>query len=245
MRTAALLLLLLPVSLQAQTRDEALHQSFQRAQGARFTVLFEGAQDELLATRAIDVLEEAYERIGIALGAFPQRTITVILYTQQQFQDITRAPAWAAAAYDGRIRVPVRGALERPEELRRVLFHELAHAMIESIAPHGVPAWLAEGLAATFEPEGVARAQGDLDQAGRRLSFQRLSSSFRNLSADDARLAYAQSAVAAGILFDTAGGPTVAAILRDLAAGQSFETAYERRLSLPFEAFLESLDPER
>src|SRR5688572_1928485 len=187
MRIAALLLLLLPVALQGQARDEALHQTFQRAQGARFTVLFEGAQDERLATRALDVLEEAYERIGIALGAFPQRTITVILYTQQQFQDITRAPAWAAGAYDGRIRIPVRGALDRPEELRRVLFHELAHAMVESIAPHGVPAWLAEGLAATFEPDGTLRAQADLERAGRRLSFRRLTRSFRDLSADDAR----------------------------------------------------------
>ena len=239
-------LLVLAVSLpaSAQTREEALHRTFQQAQGARFIVLFEGSQDEQLATRAVTMLEEAYERIGTLFGIFPQRTITAILYTEQQFQDITRAPAWAAAAYDGRIRVPVRGALEHPEELSRVLCHELAHAMIESIAPRGVPFWLAEGLAVMLEPDGGARTQAELARTPERLPFDRLARNFRQLSPAEARIAYAQSAAIARTLFDQAGAPTVVAILRDLAAGRAFDAAYEQRLSLPFEAFLASLAPE-
>ena len=240
-----LLALLVSLPASAQSRDEALHRTFLQAQGARFTVLFEGPQDEQLATRAISVLEEAYEHIGTTLGVFPQRTITVILYTQQQFQDITRAPAWAAAAYDGRIRLPVRGALERPEELQRVLCHELAHAMIEAIAPRGVPFWLGEGLAAMFEPDASVRTDAELARSPQRLPFHRLAHSFRDLSPEEARLAYAQSAAIVRTLIDEAGAPTVVAILRDLAAGRSFESAYEQRLSLPFEAFLGGLHPDQ
>ena len=68
------------------------------------------------------------------------------------------APVWAAAVFDGRIRVPIRGALAHPEELDRVLSHELAHAFVHSIAPRGVPVWLNEGIAMFFEPGGGVRA---------------------------------------------------------------------------------------
>ena len=86
--------------------------SFQ-SQSAHFTVLFEGPADEQLARRAVDVLEDAYWRVGTALYTFPDHVITVVLYTEEQFRDTTRSPAWAAGAYDGRIRIPMRGALDR------------------------------------------------------------------------------------------------------------------------------------
>ena len=240
-----LLALVFALPAAAQDREEAFHRNFFESQGSHFTVLFEGPQDHALATRTIEVLEEAYFRIGTALATFPERNITVILYTQQQFRDITRAPAWAAAAYDGRIRVPIRGALARPEELTRVLSHELAHAMIQSIAPRHVPTWLNEGLAALFEPHGAAQADAELAAATGRLPFARLSRSFHTLSGDEARLAYAQSTRIARQLFDEGGGHTVVAILQDLAAGRSFKDAYEQRLFLPYEGFLAGVESGR
>jgi hypothetical protein len=243
-RFLVLLVFLWPAAAHAQARqDDALHRTFQQAQGGRFTILFSGPEDSALADRAIDVLNTAYERIATALGTFPQRTITVVLYSQQQFQDVTRAPAWAAAAYDGSIRVPVRGALERPDELERVLSHELAHAVIQSIAPRGVPLWLGEGLAVTLEPQGTARLEAELARSARRLTFDRLSRRFDDLNTEDARIAYAQSAVMARTLFEQAGGPAVVMILRDLAAGGTFEAAYRERVALPFAHFTDSLGP--
>ena len=47
------------------------------------------------------------------LGVYPPRAETpVVLYSREQFSDITRLAAWSAAAYDGRIRVPLGDALE-------------------------------------------------------------------------------------------------------------------------------------
>jgi hypothetical protein len=222
--------------------DAAVHRDFFQSQGSHFTVLFEGPLEHDLALRALEVLEAAYFRIGSVFLTFPEEPITVILYTQQQFRDITRAPDWAAASYDGRIRVPLRGALAQPEELERVLAHELTHAMVRSIAPRGIPTWLAEGLAVMFEPGGVGRARATLEGETRRLPFERLAGSFSALSADDARLAYAQSAIAAQKLFDEGGGYVVAAVLRDLAAGTPFRAAFEQRLFLPFESFEAALE---
>ena len=61
--------------------------------------------------------------------------MTAILYTQQQFRDITKSPSWAAAAYDGRIRIPVLGALKNPAELDRIVTHEYVHAVVHQMFP--------------------------------------------------------------------------------------------------------------
>ena len=241
----ALLALACVASLGAQQSRDDLHKNFFQTQGSRFIVRFEGGEDFILANRAIDMLDQAYERIGAALVYYPQESITIILYTQQQFQDVTRAPAWAAGAFDGKIRIPIRGALAKPEELQRVLSHELAHAIVHTIAPKHVPFWLNEGLAVTLEPEGSAGADVELARSRIRIPFSRLADSFRGLTADEARIAYAQSAVVARRLLEDVGGPTMVTILRDLAAGQSFKSAYEGRVFLSYEAFLSTVDASR
>src|SRR5262249_36057428 len=162
-----------------------------------------GLADEPLASKAVELLENAYWRVGSALSTFPEGTITVVLYTEQQFRDVTRSPDWAAASFDGRIRVPVRGALHQVEELDRVLTHEFTHAVVRSIAPSGVPAWLNEGLAVAFEASGASWSRNELSKTKTRIEPGRLSNGFSGLSSTDARVAYAQSAAAALELLDT------------------------------------------
>ena len=222
-------------------KEAAVHSAFFQTQGAHFTVLFEGPADEALARRAVERLEAAYWRVGTALSTYPEELITVVLYTQQQFRDITRSPDWAAAAYDGRIRVPMRGALTRAEELDRVLAHEFTHALVRSIAPRGVPTWLNEGLAVLFEPEGLAWATRQLTESDTRLSHERLAAGFGGLSTAHARLAYAQSAVAVDRFIALAGTPAVVGLLHDLAQGEPFSGAFERRALVPFDAFVTGL----
>jgi hypothetical protein len=224
-------------------RDEAIHRDFIQTGDTHFTMLFEGPQDYELASRALTALENAYFRIGSTLGAYPDDLITVVLYTEELFRDITRAPTWAAAAFDGKIRVPIRGALEHPAELERVLSHELAHAFVQSIAPRGVPTWLNEGIAMFFEPGGAQRAEARLAETPKRLSFQRLSRQFGTLSTSDAEVAYAQSAIITRRLFEERGGWSVQELLRDLSDGVPFQEAYERRLLLPFDQFTGANEP--
>ena len=118
---------------------------------ARFKVLFEGATEKAIGDHVAAVLESVYWRIGKTLNTYPSETLTVILYTNRQFQDITRAPAWAGGGYDGRIRLPVGGALRSPKTLERVVTHEFVHAVIHDAAPDGCPTWVNEGLASYME----------------------------------------------------------------------------------------------
>lgn len=221
-----------------QLRAEAdVQRDFYQAQGGHFTVLFEGPADDALAQRAIDILEDAYVRIGTALNRYPDGPVTVVLYTEQQFSDITRSPSWAAAQYNGRIRIPVRGALRKPAELERVLFHEFTHVLVSAMAPRGVPTWLNEGLAVVFEPKGRAWSRKALDAASARIPLGKLAGSFKGFSDEDATTAYAQSADAVARMIDLAGEWSVVALLQDITRGRPFAEAFGERMLIPWAEF--------
>lgn len=227
--------------LAAWRKEAALHSGFGRKLGDHFTVLFEGPAEAELADRAVAILESAYWRIGTALYTYPADVITVILYTREQFRDVTQSPAWAGGAFDGRIRIPVQGALENRAEFERVLSHEFTHALVQSIASRGVPVWLHEGLAGCFEGSDMAKREAQVRNAPARLPLARLERSFADLSTKDASLAYAESAVAVRALLDLAGPPAVISLLGDVGRGLSFSDAFERHILIPYSDFQKRL----
>jgi hypothetical protein len=228
-------------TLERWQRELDLHERMQQAVGSHFSVAFEGPAEAALATEALEVLDRAYWRIGEALGTFPLDPIPVVLYTSEQFRDITRSPSWAAGAYDGTIRVPMRGALEKQAELDRVLSHEFTHALIRTLAARGVPTWLNEGLAAALEQPDLTWATKATAVASDRMPLVTLQSGFGRLSADEARVAYATSALAARRLLDEVGGFAVATLLRDLGDGEDFDTAFLHRTNRSFVDFKSSI----
>jgi tetratricopeptide (TPR) repeat protein len=224
-------------SLERWRRETDLQNRMQQAVGQHFTISFEGPEEAALAARALDSLERAYWRVGDMLGTAPTAPIAVVLYSTEQFRDITRSPAWAAAAYDGTIRVPMRGALENERELDRVLAHEFTHALVRSLAARGVPTWLNEGLATTLEAGDLGWAEGVLRQARAPVPLAVLQASFERLSGDQAQLAYATSALAVRRLVEDAGGFAIANLLRDLGDGAAFDAAFAHRIQRTFADF--------
>jgi tetratricopeptide (TPR) repeat protein len=232
-------------TLERWRRELSLHDRMLQAVGDRFTVSFEGPAEQGLASRALDSLDRAYWRLGDLLGAvYPLGPVPVVLYTREQFRDITRSPAWAAGAYDGIIRVPVRGALEQPDELDRVLAHEFAHALIRMLAPRGVPTWLNEGLATALETETGTHDWATVRRAraGGSMPLSMLSNGFGRFDGAEAELAYATSVIAVRRLLDEAGGYAVANLLRDLGSGAEFEAAFARRMQRSFADFVATLE---
>ena len=209
--------------------------------GAHFSVRFQGPADEMLARRAVDMLEAAYWRIGAALAVYPGDPISVILYTEEQFRDVTRSPTWAAAVYDGTIRVPVRGALAHADDLERLLAHELVHALIASVAGRNVPQWLNEGLAVHFES---ANAGEGSDDSTATMPLARLERDFGDLSPVEARSAYARSTAAARRMLRLRGPSAVMALLHDLGRGAPFASAFFQRMAMRYEDFVALIDRE-
>jgi len=235
----------LAARLETLRSEAARHGTFFTSHGTHFTVLFEGPADEALASRAIEILEAAYWRVGTALSIYPEQVVTVVLYTQEQFRDVTRSPQWAAAAYDGRIRVPVRGTAAGSRELERVLAHEFTHALVQIVARRTVPMWLHEGLAVMFEPGGDEWIDAQLSKSDARLPLVRLAGGFSALSTADARMAYAQSAAIVRTLFERGGAAAVGAVLQDIARGETFTDAFERHFFVTYDAFIASLEVAR
>jgi len=222
-------------SLARWQREASARDRMTITAGSSFNLSFEGPPDGEIATRARESMERATTRIGQVLSAYPLTPIHVVLYTSEQFRDITRAPQWAGGAYDGTIRVPVRNALLNEAELDRVLAHEFTHALIRSLAPRGVPVWLDEGLATALE-----QADWDAtDQAAPAVAVPLgvLAGSFGRFDEAQARAAYAMSAFAARRLLEEAGGFAVANLLRDLAAGEAFAEAFEHRIQQSLSEF--------
>jgi hypothetical protein len=200
-------------------------------------VLFEGPAEAALAAKAVEILEAAFWRIGSALYTYPTEVITVVLYTREQFRDITQSPDWAGGAYDGQIRMPVRGALQNPDDFDRVLTHEFSHALVRTLAPRGVPQWLNEGLAMYFEGGDLSAHVEHARAAAAPHSLVRLERPFSGLDGNGAALAYAQSAAAVKRLMDEAGAPAIVGILTDLGRGVPFAEAFQRHANVSYADF--------
>jgi tetratricopeptide (TPR) repeat protein len=228
-------------TLDRWKRERELHERMRLEVGDFFTVSFEGPEDAGLAAQALESLNRAYWRICDVFGAFPPKSVPVVLYTGEQFRDVTRSPQWAAAAYDGIIRVPMRGAGEKGEDLDRVLAHEFSHALIRSLATRNLPTWLNEGLASVLESDDLSWANRTVAKVGAMPSLRRLAAPFAKLTGAEAQFAYAASAVAARRLLDEAGGAAVANLLRDLGEGVDFETAFLHRIQKSLADFEASL----
>ena len=208
--------------LEAWKKEAELHNTFTARPGVRFTVLFEGPEQQAIAARVSSGLEAAYARAGRTLNTYPSETVTAILYTREQFRDITRSPAWAAGAYDGRIRIPVLGALKQPGELDRIVTHEFIHALIQQNYPR-IPGWLNEGLATYMEPVDHAWLTSRLHRA-EMIPLARLTEAFDTPAGEEAVVAYAQSYVGARVLAERLG-PNLPVFLGYLSNGTSMEDA--------------------
>jgi len=92
-------------------------------------------------------LVNAYNTLAYDFGWYENSEFTVILYSNEDFTDILNVPSWAAAIYDGKIRIPFQYASMNIDELESIIRHELTHALIHRIAGNSVPAWIHEGIA--------------------------------------------------------------------------------------------------
>jgi tetratricopeptide (TPR) repeat protein len=214
-------------------KDAETHGSFAVRSDQRFTIQYEGRQEEATAVKATELLKTSFGRISGKLGVQPSNPIFVVLYTEKQFRDLTGSPEWADGLYDGRIRIATAGASQNPVSFERLLTHELTHAIIWGLASRGVPAWLHEGMAQYFDGGDAAAARRGLKARAQPISLKDLEKGFGTKSAADARIAYDVSLVAASLIFERAGFGW-GTFFSDLAEGTPCETALIRRFGYSY-----------
>ena len=226
--------------LERIRREHKTEKDFNRDVTSHFLVKYEGRERIEVARIVLRILEDAYGEVGRALSYYPDREIQVILYSEQQFQDVTDAPGWSGAIYDGKIRIPIGGIEQETPGLRRDLYHEYTHAVVRAITP-GVPTWLNEGLAQYFEGKEIDGRQKEmlrrLALAGKLPQLSNLEGSFMGLGGDQAVFAYLVSLSSVRYMIDSFGMYRIKDILEQLAAGADTGRAISRSIMLSYEEF--------
>lgn len=152
-------------ALEKAQRDQAEEENYREGETVHFALKYYGSAAPELARAVLRALEDDFRDLESPLDYTPPAQISVVLYTEQAFADITRAPGWAGAINDGRLRIPVQGLNNVTPDLARVLKHELTHSFITQKSHGRAPTWLQEGVAQWMEGRRSSAAAGALIDA--------------------------------------------------------------------------------
>ncbi|MBC8552825.1 MAG: hypothetical protein H8D23_24640 [Candidatus Brocadiales bacterium] len=195
-------------------------------------------------------LVNAYNTLAYDFGWYENSEFTVILYSNEDFTDILNVPSWAAAIYDGKIRIPFQYASLNIDELEAIIRHELTHALIHRMAGNNVPAWLHEGIAQYKDGVDDTAAKEVLIQAvagNSLIPFNNLKGGFVNFKEDSTKvkIAYAESLSFIEYLIDNYGFYTILGILNDFnnysSLDELFISVYRLNLSQLESGWIEQL----
>lgn len=227
--------------LERAERESAAESDFREQETSHFVLRYEGAQaPDPLRNEIIRVLEAQFGALQKDLGSAPRGSVSVSLYTDQAFFDVTQAPAWTAALNDGKIRVPVSGLAGMTPGLERVLRHELTHSFVAQITHERAPAWLNEGLAQLEEGKSTSatgRRLAALYASGNQIPLNQLEHSFQGYGAAEAAVAYAEALAATEYIHATYGMSELARILQRLGEGEPIESTLRNTVHAGYAQF--------
>jgi tetratricopeptide (TPR) repeat protein len=241
-------------ALEKALQDKQEEESYKENESPHFKLRYSGAAEPALARDVLRTLEMHFSAIESELSFTPPESIGVILYTQEAFTDITRAPSWAGALNDGRIRVPVQGLTAVDQELSRSLKHELTHSFIaqkthaacvglkESCAIRA-PTWIQEGMAQWMEGQRSGQNASVLiqDYAARQVPpLGELEGSWVRMNRDLARYSYAWALANVEYIIEKDGMSDINRILDRIGSGMSTEAALKEVLHSDYDDLMQS-----
>jgi len=220
-------------------RDQQEEAGYREGATAHFQVRYSGAAaPQSLVRDILKTLEADFSTIESVLNFTPPESIGVVLYTDQAFTDITRAPSWVGALNDGRIRLPVQGLRTMNSELSRTLKHELTHSFITQKTRGRCPTWIQEGSAQWMEGATAADSAStfvaEFARTHQTLSLGALEGSWINLPGNDARVAYAWSLAVVEFIVKQGGAEDITRLLDQIAAGTDAQTAAKNVLHMDY-----------
>ncbi len=227
----------LTAAIESLRKEAAVEAGMGETDNRHFVVKFDGGENAVAGHLIGILLEEAYSKVGSDLNFYPEERIEAVLYSRENFRDITRSPSWAGALYDGRIKVPAGGVTEKTEALERVLFHEYTHAIVHRLSAGRAPTWLNEGIAQYEEGRTTASYSDELGEAAASgvLRLRALEGSFMGLSTQSAQAAYLVSLSATEYIIREFGIFSVRKILENIGSGMSTSEAISEATYLSYD----------
>ena len=224
--------------LERARRESSTEASFREESSGHFSMTFEGsAVSDKFKKSLLATLERDFDDLVSDLSISPHDRILVVLYTRQEFFDVTQARNWTGALNDGKLRIPVSGLDDVNSELAGVLKHELTHSFISQITHGNCPVWLNEGVAMTessFSLGSQGAALARFYQSGHDVPLNYLEGSFMNFSTPQATLAYAESFAAVSYIRTQFGMEEVVRILKRLGQGEPIESAMRQTIHIGY-----------
>ncbi len=143
-------------------REQEVEGAYLSESRGQFVVKYDSESLRGTSVTVLDLLDRWNGKLQSEFRCFPDRRITIVLYSREDFDAATGAREWAGGLFDGKIRLPVRNFRKVAAEIESTLAHELTHVFVESLAPR-CPLWLNEGVAQYFEGKRpTERSRGTL-----------------------------------------------------------------------------------
>jgi Flp pilus assembly protein TadD len=227
-------------ALEKIEREYLIEKEFDVDTGVNFTVSFDGQKDFRIGRAVIDILDEAWVKVGQDLNFYPREKIAVVIYSGRQFRELLDKPKRVGGLYDGKIRVPTAGLdTDRDrDKLRTALMHEYAHGVVHFLTHGRCPVWLNEGIA-EYESEEwgeskeerlrTAAEKGDLIPLGN------LSDVLNKPSSPRVGLAYYQAFSIVKLIADRYGVYILRRILDNIDAGDAIGIALNKAIPVDLE----------
>ncbi len=212
--------------LERERRAEA---GYWKDETAHFVVKYRGPRELEIRRTVLEILEEVRAAVGHEFNFFPAERITVILYPDERFQEVTGTHHWVNGLFDGKIRLPVGALHGRTRGLEHLLTHEYTHAVVHLLSRGRAPRWLQEGLAQHAErvpDDPDLHLSGGMTLAG-------LEALLRDGDVAKARMGYQISLWVVRDLLQRGGMERVRELLLRLGRGESAADAVPRVYGLP------------
>lgn len=220
--------------LEKARRESGIHNELSPLRSTHFILRYDSkTSHSQLGQQILDTLEDQYRRLSNELTSHAPATVAVILYPDQAYFDITRAPRWAGGTFDGKIRIPTKGMYSITSELKAALAHELTHCFMAALPGRGSPTWFLEGVAQLQEGRTAAgdrKALAQLQKGNRLIPLRELKGSFMGLPAGTAALAYAEGLSAVEYLTARFGRSALRNVFDLMAQNYNFENAFNTAL---------------
>jgi Peptidase MA superfamily len=176
----------------------------------------------------LETMERQFEKLSRELRYAPTQSLGVVLYTERDFFDITRATEWTSGLDHNQLHLPIQGISRMTPALQHVLKDEISYWFVGSVSRQRCPTWLNEGLAEIMEPRGPTPYDAFLAhmfEQHRQIPLSDLEHPFNGLTPTQAGIAYAESQATVEYLRDRYGMDDVLRILQRIGAGETPQAA--------------------
>ena len=188
-----------------------------------------------------EFLRQAYTAISQDFGYYPHEKVVVLLYNEEEYRQLSNAPAWTAGHFDGKIRLPAYKGKTDARELRKLIWHELTHFFVLDLSKGKCSLWLNEGLAQYEEDKVKTIKLKYFNLAVKNnslLSIEELNGGLENeQDVSTVYLFYQQSFVITKSLVEKYHMFKIKQMLAEFAKGRNLDQAFKDILGISRQAF--------